>query len=99
MAFVWVEPGSFKMGSDDGDAYSDEKPVHRVMLTKGYWLGKFEVVQAEWRSVMGKNPSRFNCDVDKVAWYDDNSGGKTHEVGTKAWNELGIHDMGGNVWE
>ena len=34
-----------------------------------------------------------------MAWYTDNSGGKTHEVGTKAANELGIHDMSGNVYE
>jgi formylglycine-generating enzyme required for sulfatase activity len=37
--------------------------------------------------------------VDSVGWYDDNSGSKTHPVGTKAANSLGIHDMSGNVWE
>jgi formylglycine-generating enzyme required for sulfatase activity len=37
--------------------------------------------------------------LGNVAWYDDNSGGKTHVVGTKAPNELGIYDMTGNVWE
>ena len=34
-----------------------------------------------------------------MAWYDGNSGNKTHPVGTKAPNELGIYDMSGNVWE
>jgi formylglycine-generating enzyme required for sulfatase activity len=38
-------------------------------------------------------------DIGEVAWYDGNSGGETHPVGTKLRNELGIHDMSGNVWE
>ncbi|GJQ31424.1 MAG: hypothetical protein HBSAPP04_02630 [Ignavibacteriaceae bacterium] len=38
-------------------------------------------------------------DLDAVGWYDDNSGGETKEVGKKQPNELGIHDMSGNVWE
>ena len=37
--------------------------------------------------------------VDDVAWYKDNSDGKTHPVGEKAPNELGLYDMSGNVWE
>jgi formylglycine-generating enzyme required for sulfatase activity len=37
--------------------------------------------------------------IDSVAWYDSNSGDKTHKVGTKNPNELGIYDMSGNVWE
>ena len=38
-------------------------------------------------------------DIDKVAWYDNNSSGRTHPVGQKAPNELGLYDMSGNVWE
>ncbi len=37
--------------------------------------------------------------ISEVAWYYDNSGSKTHTVGTKSPNELGIYDMSGNVWE
>lgn len=37
--------------------------------------------------------------IDEVAWYADNSGGQSHEVGTKAPNELGLYDMSGNSWE
>lgn len=37
--------------------------------------------------------------IDDVAWYKDNADGKTHPVGEKAPNELGLYDMSGNVWE
>lgn len=50
MKMVWVEGGSFKMGSDIGD--SDEQPVHNVTLD-GYWIGATEVTQAQWELVMG----------------------------------------------
>ncbi|MDX8394027.1 MAG: SUMF1/EgtB/PvdO family nonheme iron enzyme, partial [Mariprofundales bacterium] len=68
---VWIPAGSFDMGSNNG--YSDEKPVHSVKIAKGFWLGKYEVTQAQWRSVMGNNPSRFKGDnrpVEKVSWDD-----------------------------
>ena len=61
--------------------------------------------EAEWEfACRGGNNSRGykysgSNDIDNVAWYWDNSGGKTHPVGTKAPNELGIYDMSGNVWE
>jgi hypothetical protein len=40
-----------------------------------------------------------NNNIDEVAWYKDNSAGRTHPVGTKAPNSIGIYDMTGNVWE
>ena len=61
--------------------------------------------EAEWEfACRGGNNSRGykysgSNYIDNVAWYWDNSGGKTHPVGTKAPNELGIYDMSGNVWE
>ena len=61
--------------------------------------------EAEWEfAARGGNNSRGykyagSNNIGDVAWYDDNSGSKTHVVGTKSPNELGIYDMSGNVWE
>jgi len=61
--------------------------------------------EAEWeyaaRGGKYNSPYKYSGsdNVSDVAWYDSNSGNKTHEVGTKAPNDLGIHDMSGNVWE
>ncbi|MDY0296008.1 MAG: bifunctional serine/threonine-protein kinase/formylglycine-generating enzyme family protein [Acidobacteriota bacterium] len=61
--------------------------------------------EAEWeKAARGGNSSRSykysgSNNVDAVAWYSGNAGGRTDPVGQKAGNELGIHDMSGNVWE
>lgn len=71
LEMVWCPPGTFTMGSNDGD--SDERPVHQVTLTKGFWIGKTEVTQAQWKSVMGNNPSDHEGDdlpVECVSWDD-----------------------------
>jgi formylglycine-generating enzyme required for sulfatase activity len=61
--------------------------------------------EAEWEyaarggvSSQGYTYSGSN-ELDVVAWYNNNSGGKTHSVGEKQPNELGLYDMSGNVWE
>ncbi len=51
MELLWVAPGSFEMGSDSKDARKDEKPRHTVQLSNGFWLGKFEVTQEEYRAL------------------------------------------------
>ncbi|MFV0600902.1 MAG: formylglycine-generating enzyme family protein [Brachymonas sp.] len=58
MVFVTVPAGSFTMGSPDNDreADSDEKPAHRVTISRPFQLGKFEVTQAQWEAVMGASP-------------------------------------------
>ncbi len=68
---VVIPPGSFEMGSNDGKP--DEKPVHRVNIQYSFAVGKYEVTQAEWRAVMGSNPSQFLGDrnpVEQVSWSD-----------------------------
>ena len=58
MEFVWIEPGSFAMGSPSSESgrRDNEGPQHQVTLTKGYWLGQCEVTQGQWRAVMGTTP-------------------------------------------
>jgi len=152
-SMVYVEGGSFKVGSMNAvNGYTMQE--HRVTLSS-FYIGKYDVTQAQWKAVMGNNPSNFqNCDdcpveqvswndvqgfiqklnqetgkhyrlpteaeweyaaaggnksngytysgsndINSVAWYKDNSGNKTHPVGQKQANELGIYDMNGNVWQ
>ena len=72
---VWVEGGTFRMGATPehgSDAFDDEKPVHSVTLSS-FYIGKTEVTQALWETVMGSNPSEFKGDdlpVDIVSWDD-----------------------------
>ena len=75
MEFVWIPPGVFRMGAASQHADDNERPVTRVRITRGVWLGKYEVTQGQWESVMGSNPSRYrncgtNCPVETVSWND-----------------------------
>src|SRR4051812_11325339 len=159
---VKIPPGDFMMGSAEGLA--DERPVHRVRITKGFEIGKFEVTQAQWETVMANahgdtvmltkdgvqisaKPSHFKgatlpvesvswedvqvflarlnardqkhvyrlpteaeweyvchlgesgTDVANQAWHNGTSEGRTHPVGSKQPNALGLYDMQGNVAE
>ena len=152
---VFVERGTFMMGctSKQGNCSSWEKPAHWVTVDS-FYIGKYEVTQAQWKAVMGNNPShskgdklpvenvswnevqafisKLNAQTGKqyrlpteaewefaarggnksenynysgsniaarVSWNTYNSGDKSRIVGTKSSNELGIHDMSGNVYE
>ena len=72
---VYVEGGTFTMGAtpeQGSDAYDREKPTHQVTLST-YYIGKYEVTQAEWQAVMGTNLSEFkgdNLPVENVNWFD-----------------------------
>lgn len=73
MTMVYVEGGQFMMGATEeqgDDVYDNEKPAHRVKLSS-YHIGKYEVTQAQWRLVMGDNPSYFQGDslpVEYITW-------------------------------
>jgi formylglycine-generating enzyme required for sulfatase activity len=73
MEFVLIPGGEFEMGSSSYETdRNDEGPVHEVKIWKVY-LGKYEVTQEQWVSVMGSNPSRFsssNNPVESVSWND-----------------------------
>jgi formylglycine-generating enzyme required for sulfatase activity len=58
MEFVWIEPGTFTMGSPatESGRFKDEGPQHQVRLTTGFWLAKYELTQAQWQAIMGSRP-------------------------------------------
>ena len=73
MELVYIKPGSFEMGGEsekEGRFECVELPKHEVTLTKGFYLGKYEVTQAQYQAIMGSNPSRstkgLDCPVDNV---------------------------------
>ena len=175
LEMVWIRAGSFTMGSpaSEEDRYKNERQ-HKVSLTKGYWLGKYEVTQGEWKALMGTNiiqqrdkanpewsmrgegayypiyyvswkeavefcrkltelersagrllpgyeyflpteaqweyacragttgpynTGRGESALSRAGWWSGNSEGKTHPVGQKQANQLGLYDMHGNVCE
>jgi len=76
MSFVYIPPGTFMMGSPENEAgrYNRER-LHKVTLTKGFYMQTTEVTQGQWKAVMGENPSRFqecgnDCPVENVSWKD-----------------------------
>lgn len=72
---VKVEAGTFMMGATSkvGEDGNKEKPVHKVTLTRNYYIGKYEVTQALWQVIMGTNPS--------------NNKGVKYPVGMVSWND------------
>ncbi|MCX7192239.1 MAG: formylglycine-generating enzyme family protein, partial [Proteobacteria bacterium] len=65
---VVIPAGGFDMGSNEGD--DEEKPMHRVALSRAFAMGRTEVTQAQWRAVMGDNPGDCgdNCPAEQVSW-------------------------------
>ncbi|MBC7796535.1 MAG: formylglycine-generating enzyme family protein [Pyrinomonadaceae bacterium] len=79
--FVFVPPGSFQMGTNETYPNPDENPLHKVTIRDGFFMGKTEVTQGQWRAVMNENPSHFqgdknqlgnddNLPIEKVSWED-----------------------------
>ncbi len=86
IVFKWIPPGSFGMGTlktsaelsaiygDSAVFFDPEHPRHPVTITRGFWLGKFEVTQGQWENRMPNNPSGHTGDaglpVEKISWDD-----------------------------
>jgi formylglycine-generating enzyme required for sulfatase activity len=77
MELVYIKPGTFVMGGEsktDGRFQCVELPKHEVKLTRGFYLGKYEVTQEQYQAIMTTNPSRStkapNCPVDNVSEAD-----------------------------
>ena len=83
---------------EEADAF-----VKRLSQMTGYTFHLPTEAEWEFAARGGKKSKGYlyagSDDVNEVAWYANNSGGKTHAVGTKKPNELGIYDMSGNAWE
>ena len=73
---VYIPPNTFLMGSPTNDLVrtADEGPQTTVTISRGFWIGKFEITQGEYLSVMNTNPSFFPGDlsrpVSSVSWFD-----------------------------
>ncbi|MCL4178672.1 MAG: formylglycine-generating enzyme family protein [Verrucomicrobia bacterium] len=59
---VFIPPGTFRMGSptNEVDRFDVEGPQTDVIISRGFWMGKYEVTQGQYEAVMGNNPSWFN---------------------------------------
>ena len=68
MEFVWIEPGTFTMGTTEEQEqllrskglweawFKNEQPAHEVMISKGFYLGRYEITQVQWEAVMETHP-------------------------------------------
>ena len=71
---IFVEGSTFNMGCNDWPCPSESRPAHRVTLSD-YYMGTYEVTQAQWKAIMGasNNPSVFKGDrlpIESVSWDD-----------------------------
>jgi formylglycine-generating enzyme required for sulfatase activity len=69
---IWLEPGEYEMGLATAQWQEGGKGNERVRISRGYWLGMYEVTQEQWQRVMGVNPSRITgslvLPVNWVSW-------------------------------
>ena len=73
---AFIQPGTLTMGSptNEVDRSSIEGPQTAVTISRGFWMGKYEVTQGDYLAVMGSNPSYFNGDRSGSPWFDQDYG-------------------------
>ncbi len=88
MKLALIPAGEFLMGSPDADkdAEDDEKPQHRVRITRPFYLGLYEVTQEEYETVMGQNPSWFSAQGGGSGSVADPDT-RRHPVEEVSWND------------
>ena len=73
---VFIPPNTFRMGSptNEFNRSVEDGPLTTVILTRGFWVGKYEVTQREYLAIMNNNPSFFPTNLDapvsSVSWVD-----------------------------
>ncbi len=73
MKFCWIPAGGATLGSLENEEGRWNNETKSEFETNGFWMGKYPVTQAQWKRVMGDNPSYFSGDnlpVEQVSWYD-----------------------------
>lgn len=72
-SFVWIQGGSFQMGSPESEAWRSDDETQHTVTVSGYYMSKYELTQKEYEEVMGSNPSNFKGEhlpVENVSWLD-----------------------------
>ena len=71
---AWIPTGTFQMGTTNIEGGRSQRPAHSVTISKGFWIGLYEVTQSQWVALMGDNPSKLKSSlkvpVDSVSWED-----------------------------
>lgn len=71
LELILIESGQFIMGGEENNSHPFEYPEHRVVISKPFYLGKYEVTQAQWLELMDFNPSEVlgdNLPVESITW-------------------------------